>query len=201
MIKEEMILSILIVIFVGSLIGIFINILGSGVTGAAVTSTTSQVVISGFFSLSKSNNLTAGIVFPTQSSVPQLKINATHNYNTSNHTEYYVTVSADSNTAVDFCINGTALNTSAGAVIGIGNYTWNSTTGNNSVTATNLTFPSDPGLAGKELILAYVASDSNVAIGNSSWYRFWLNISTGQAAGTYNNTVNFQGVTKGDTCT
>jgi len=195
MAKEERILSVLIVAFSLSLLGLFIGVFQPSITGAAVESTTSQVVISSYVALSKSTNLTGGIDFGTISTLPVRGVNATGNYNFSNNkTVYYVSISPDSNSAVDFCIKADAFNTSGGAEIGLGNYTWS------DFAANNITHPEPyPTITG--MSTNYITGSLAVAVGSDNAYRFFLNVTAAQPPGTYNNTVNIQGVPTGDSCT
>jgi hypothetical protein len=161
-------------------------------TGAATSqSTSSQVVIQSYFSISLSGNLSEGVDFGAVTSLPATDLNATGNYNvTGNLSVYFITVSADSNGNVDFCIKADNLNTSAGDEIGLANYTWSNSTSND--------ISNPPGSSGSaELTTSYVQG-STVAPSGNIYYRFWLDIPSGQGAGTYNNTVYFKGKTTGE---
>jgi hypothetical protein len=48
--------------------------------------------------------------------------------------------------------------------------------------------------------LGYVKAGQNIAMGNSLYYRFYLEIPSGTPSGTYNNTINFKGVQNGTAC-
>ncbi len=167
-------------------------------------STPSNVSIQNYFATMMSGNLSAGIDFGNVYTTNFLDQNATQNWchatngtctNISsaavfNATYYYLNVSADSNTAVDFCIRANeALKVNGGVdVIGLGNETYTYT----NVTNTNLTSPPQQGQAA--LTASYVKASYNIQKGNSTFYRFFLDIPNAQAAGNYNNTVLFEGV-------
>jgi hypothetical protein len=145
-----------------------------------------------------SSNMSKGIQFGNLTSLPVSYVNATGNWaginaTPDNRTQYNVTVSYDSNVNVDFCVNGSTLATTGGATIGSANYTWADSKSNNAT---------DPWPApGNHTISAsYVAGMKNVAPGSAIFYRFWLNVSAATTPGVYNNTVYFQGVPTGDTC-
>lgn len=170
---------------------------GVRTTGYATeTSTTSNVTIQKYFSIDMSANLSEGIQFGSVSTLPATNINATHNYDGVNTTvdanganqgtSMWLNVSDDSNTNVDFCIKGDALNTSTGDEIGLGNETYANHTNTNSTL---------PVLADDvSLTTSYVGSGYNITIGGDNYMRFWLDVPAGTASGTYNNTVYFKGV-------
>jgi hypothetical protein len=187
----------ILVLSVGGLIYNFSSVgkLKTTISGYDIQTATSQVVISSYLSLSKSTNMSSGgIDFGTITSLPITNRNATANYNSSSGSEYYITISPDTNVNVDFCIKASKLNTSGGSEINLLNYKWSNSSG---VTST-LGSPSLASVA--SFTENYVNSTLNLAPGNSSYYRFWLNVSSGQAPGTYNNVVYFQGVQTGASC-
>src|SRR3989338_9335280 len=156
--------------------------------GAAVSQTTpSDATVGAYFAIASSDNLTQGITFESIVSLPATDVNATANYNNSNQTGYFVTVSSDSNVNVDFCFKAdSAFNTEGGDESGLGNWTYDDSQVN------NLTSPAL--ISQKEINTSYVKGESNLFPGNSNYYRFWLDIPAAQAAGTYNNTVTFKAV-------
>ena len=184
--------SLLLVISIIGLINNINNI--KTITGAAtVESAISQVVLKKFFSISKSINLS--LVNFGDIDIFIDNINATGNYeNITNVSLYYVTVSTDSNVKVDFCVRGNAMTEpTTSDVIGIGNYTWTRST------YVNITNSSDPPEASFSvaLNLVYQPAQTNVARGNNTYFRFFLDIPVNQPAGTYNNTIFFKGVSGG----
>lgn len=160
-------------------------------------STTSNVTITTYLSIAFSNNLSGGITYGSVSSLPAYDLNASSNYDAGpgiNGTTYYLNVSIDSNTPVDFCIKGNTHLTSSGAdIIGLGNETYL----NSSSTSGTI-----PGLSSSStsLTTSYVKASMPTAQGNSTYYRFWLDIPAATPAGTYNNSVDFKGVSTGSGC-
>ena len=186
----------------GILIGILIISLGllffanaNAITGRAVSgSTYSNVSIQQYLAIEMSDNLTAGIDF---GSIQQLGIdnyNATENYNgTSNSTLYWITVSTDSNTAVDLCTKANAPMSNGVDEIGLGNQSFAS-----NVTASDLGNPHVDNET--SFTTSRQEGHFNVPIGNLSYWRFWLDAPLGQAVGTYNNTIEFYGYNAGTGC-
>ena len=166
------------------------------ITGYATEeSTVSNVTISKYLSIDLSTNLSEGILFGSKSPNTQNN-NATHNDDgASSGSSMYVNVSADSNTAVDFCIKSNDdLKTSGADIIGIANETYA-----NNVTETNDTSP----YLADEVSLNktnYIEAGTNISIGNQSYFRFWLDIPSGQASGDYNNTITFKGIETATGC-
>ena len=154
----------------------------------------SNVSLSKFLAISFGEILSEGIQFGTVSFLPATNINASHNYDGgSNGTDYIIEVHQDSNTNVDFCIKANVgLTSSALDVIGLGNETYS------AFSSTNSTYP----LLSEETLLttSYVKSATDIGIGNSSYWRFWLDIPAAQPSGNYNNTLFFEGVTIGSDC-
>jgi len=169
--------------------------LGKGITGHATEySTTSNVTISKYLSISMSTNLTGGITFGSVDSLPATNSNATHNNDSAGSgTSMFVNVSTDSNTNVDFCVKASAdMQSVALDSIGLGNESYANATS---------TSASVPALANEvSLTTGYVSAGTNVTIGTPVYYRFWLDIPSGTPSGTYNNTVDFKGVETGIAC-
>jgi len=167
----------------------------ASITGNAIDgNATSNVSVTNFFSVTFSSNLTSGISFGVVNVLPSTNINATQNYEgLSNGTEYYINISNDSNSNLDFCIQADINLTSVGEdILGLGNETYSNST---------LTNSTDPVLI-KEISLtdSYVKAGDNVAIGGLNYYRFWLDVPVAQPSGTYNNTISFKGVQTGNIC-
>lgn len=182
-------------IFLGLLLLILQNI--KFLSGFSVSETISNVTVNKYLSITFSSNLSEGISFGTISSLPAVNQNATHNYDrdfpTQNQTSYFVNVSTDSNTNVDFCIkaDGNLINL-ANDILKLGNETYaNSTT-------TNSSFP--PASNEVSLTTFYAKSGENILIGGINYYRFWLDVPIGQQSGDYNNTITFKGIQTGINC-
>lgn len=180
---------ILVIILIVSLSLLFIQNV-KAITGHATEgSTYSNVTISKYLSIDFGENLSEGIYFGIVQTLPATDINATHNYDgTSNASTYFINVSLDSNTAVDFCIRANAgLNNGAGAEIGLGNETYHGI--NETSTAAN------PDVASQiAMTTSYVKAVNQTSPGNLSFWRFWLDVPAAQETGDYNNTVSFRGV-------
>jgi hypothetical protein len=202
--KNDKIIAILSVALVVSLFGWATSMMPAlqRMTGSAISvAPISQVTVQKYFSINASYNLSSGINFGTIDVLPTSNQNASLNYNDTmypvqndgNQTLYFVTVEMDTNTAVDFCIRATALNTSSGFEIGIGNYTFADSALN------NVTYP---GPVDEQTMstTAYVASQTNVSVGSSDYMRFWLDVPATQQTGTYNNTVTILGTSYGVPC-
>jgi hypothetical protein len=147
-------------------------------TGRAVDNTLSRVVIQNYVAIAKGGNLSDQIDFGTINIMPTSNINGTANYDPTN-TGYYVSVSADSNIGVDFCIRANASLTNAGAnTIPLANYTWADDTTNGA---------GNPAPFGIALTTSYVATSAstNVLPGNDNYYRFWLDVDAATSPGTY----------------
>jgi len=199
--RDNLVVAIFGAVFLFSLIMLFGQ--GFKATGYVTEITTiSNVSITTYFSISMSGNLSDGIQFGEVSSLPATNVNASHNYDGANTTEdsngteqgtrYWMNVSVDSNTAVDFCIKADALNTSESDVIGLANETFYNNTITNS---THPSFASEVGLT-----TSYDEAGFNVAQGIANYYRFWLDVPAATATGTYNNTVSFKGVATATGC-
>jgi hypothetical protein len=184
-------------IYNGILIGILVISLAllffsnvNAITGRAVTQTTSsKVTIIYYYAIDPSIYLEEGIVFEPVSELPFSNDNATHNYDgINNATQYYINVSDDSNTNVSFCIlaNSNLTDSSSGEEIPLVGETYST-----NVTSSNSTVPA---LIETSMTTSYFEAASNVGVGEVSYWRFWLDIPAGQAAGNYNNTVQFAAI-------
>ncbi len=185
--------------------GILTMLVDYGVTGAATTATTtSTAVISAYLSISATTNLSGGVDFGTIGTLPSSNVNASANLNSSNLSMYGITVSSDSNVNVDFCIKSDKFNTTANDEIPLSNYTYtyNATNSFNASNQTSNTYPNYPGTGGGETAIStsYAKTVLNVGQNSTAWYRFFLDVPAGQAAGTYTSTLTFEGVQTGTSC-
>jgi len=190
-------------IYNGILIGILVISLAllffsnvNAITGRATEgSTYSNVTIEKYLAIEMSPNLSAGIDFGTIETLGVDNYNATENYNgTSNSTLYWITVSEDSNTAVDLCTRANApMANAGGAEIPLVNESFAS-----NVTVSDL---NDPSLSNAiDYTTNYQEGHFDVPVGNTSYWRFWLDAPLGQETGNYNNTIYFQGSNVGSGC-
>lgn len=108
-------------------------------------------------------------------------INATQNYGgVGNGTLYNVTVDTLSNVNANITIKGTDL-TFGINIIGVSNVSWISNTTMSN--ASNMIASNSIELTSSFNTVNQIAS--NEPIGSTVWYRFWLDVPTGQIAGTY----------------
>jgi hypothetical protein len=190
--KENTLMAISIVLLVISLVllfqGFFVNISGHA---TSEVSTTSNVSIGKYLSINMSDNLAEGIIFGDVTELPAVDTNASHNYDgAGSGSSMFVTVGVDSNTPVDFCVKASGdLMTDGADILGIGNETYS-----------NASVATSPALPGTALTTSFVKGMTNIAEGDSVYYRFWLDVPTNQPAGVYNNTIYFKGVVTTESC-
>jgi len=154
----------------------------------SIQTTTSNVTVSAYISISLSTPLASGVQFG--------QLNPGTSDNPSTTCQNYacnITVSSDTNVNVDIVLKANAPLTRQGGTETIPNsgYTWNSTDGT--------TMPSLPGY---ELSTSYDYTNkvgSNLAPGELRTWQAWLDIPSGQIAGNYNNTLYFCGQQTGTT--
>lgn len=192
--KTLFVLGVLLLI---SIIMLLVQNIEIKTTGFATTegTTISNVTISKFLSIAMSDNLSAGIFFGSVSSLPAVNVNASGNNNSIGNSTFFLNVSTDSNTPVDFCIkaNSNLYDPTGGNTLGVGNESYS-----NSTMVNISEMPS----AAQEVkfTTGYVAAGQNVSVGNVTYYRFYLDVPVGTPSGTYNNTINFKGIQAGTAC-
>jgi len=198
MIKGDgLVLVVLVLVSLFSIVMIFNQSMKT--TGFATTGTTvSNVTISKYLSITMSTNLSKGIFFGTVNSLPAVNINASGNNNslsTGANSTFFINVSTDSNTNVDFCLKAISnlIDSAGGNMLNVANESYSNST------TTNETLPA----VGKEVIFTTlgVKAGINITAGNVTYYRFYLDIPTGTPSGTYNNTISFEGVEVEGACT
>jgi len=187
--KRDVVLVVFGLIFLFSIIMIFTQRPVS--TGMVTEDTTiSSVTISTYFAITLSSNLSGGIIFGTLDSTGSNNNNATGNYAdspTDNSSQFFVNVSADSNTGVNFSLKADGpMNTSGGDEIGLGNESY--------ANATTTTFAAPALVNEVNFTTAFVDAGYNVSAGSGIYYRFWLDVPAATPVGTYNNTVSFKGM-------
>lgn len=190
--KEDILLAVCGVVLIFSSVMLLVSPTGYATQGT----TSSNVTITKYLSIEMSNNLTGGIAFGSVTSLPAYDINASSNYDgTSSGSTYYVNVSLDSNTPVDFCIlaNAPLTDAAAGTVIGLANETYL----NSSIS--NMGAPG-PQSAQVNLTTTFAKASSPTGAGNSTFYRFWLDVPSATSSGTYNNTISIKGVETAQSC-
>ena len=198
MIKGDgLVLVLLVLVSLFSIVMIFNQSIKT--TGFATTETTvSNVTISKYLSITMSTNLSKGIFFGTVNSLPAVNINASGNNNslsTGANSTFFINVSTDSNTNVDFCLKAISnlIDSAGGNMLNVGNESYSNST------TTNETLPA----VGKEVIFTTsgIKAGINITAGNVTYYRFYLDVPTGTPSGTYNNTISFEGVEVEGACT
>jgi len=183
---------ILITIIIISLSLLFFESVGI-LTGKVTQTTPSEITVNKFIAMGFSTELQAGIVFNDINFLPADNVDANKNYDVNNRTQYYVTVSNDSNSAMDLCIRADSnLENPALDIIGIANETYSHSLISNE---TNPSLLNETSLA-----FGYVLAGDNIPIGGQNNLRFWLDVPAGQAPGTYNNSIYFKGTTFGAGC-
>lgn len=190
--RKETYRGVLVLVLVTSLALLFLQNVNAITGHVTEGSTYSNVSIQKYLAISFSDNLSQGIDFGDVEVLPTENQSAIANGNSSG-TEYYIIVSPDSNTPVDFCVmsNGD-LSNGVGDVIALGN---------ESYAVDSTTDALVPALADEvPFTSTYVKSISAIAAGSNAYYRFWLDIPAAQPSGDYDNTVAFKGVTNGQNC-
>jgi len=188
--KGMIILVILILVCV--VVVFFEGMLTSFVSQGSVPSNVSVDIK--YFSIEFSGNLSDGITFEEVGSVPATNVNATDNYNNvGSGSSLIINVSNDSSTNIDFCIKANGgLTDSSGSVISIGQETYSNSSSTSSAV---------PALSEEtSLTTSYVKASSVVGPGEGEYYRFWLDVPSGTAAGSYNNSISFKGVETTASC-
>ncbi len=162
---------------------------------AVVLDVSSNVSIMKSLAISFSVDLANGINFGDVNFLPAVNVNASGNYNgTANSTLYFIEVSSDGNTPVDVCMrSGGNMVSSGGDVLGYDNESYASFVGIN-----NETIPS----ISSERVMNLTSSlvEGSVPLGERVFMRFWLDVPAGQASGSYNNSVYFNGISEGVGC-
>lgn len=188
--------GVLIILVFGLLssFGVFDKIRLNPTGSAQVQDAETYADVQAYFSINMSLNLSArGVEFYIVA-LPTTNGNAVANTDSSDQTVLYLTVGAESNVPVQFCIRANDTLRSGVSTIAAANYVWaNSSTNDiNNPALDNAT----------ELLLAPSWGDSidGVTAANSVYYRFWLSVPGAQAPGDYRNQVNFKGIQTGGSC-
>jgi len=155
-----------------------------------------KVIVEKSVSISLSNNLSSGIIFGNIEPNANNN-NATGNFNSTDHTQFWVTIDSSTNTPIDICIKDNA-NLSFGSYnIPNSNFKWNSTTINSQSLPIFNGGPTAHALNTTYDTVNKIASN----VYNGTYYlRFTLDVSVTQQAGIYNNTVYFKGVSTDTGC-
>lgn len=164
------------------------------ITGAQqIIPVPSSATIMSYFAIAAGGALaTPGIVWSNIATLPAVDIPADADYSgVGSTTNYFISVSSDSNINVDMCTSASGPLTSGLNTIPIVGYSWGWSILNDALN------PSPPGAS---MSTVYTSAGTNFAPGNNDYFRFWLDVPSGQPAGTYTNTINFKGVQTGQPC-
>jgi hypothetical protein len=166
-----------------------------GITGyaAAQSNTSTLAEIQYYYSIALSSGLADGVTF-NLSGIPfgRMYFNTTENYNLTNNTLLWITLSTDSNSNVDLCTEALSDLVNGTSIIGASNITWSNST---------LSTIAEPALANaRRFSLSYQKEHANLSIGNNSYLRLWVDIPFAQPAGFYNNTLDFKAIKVNDAC-
>jgi hypothetical protein len=159
-------------------------------TTSSLATVTKQVAIS------KSSNLTTGVLFGNVDPNSNNN-NATGNFNvTDEQTQFWLTIDSTTNTPIDICTkDDDELSTAGDSEIPNTGYTWNSSASNT---------PTDPSISTSMYAITTSYDITNkIADSQTSgvyYLRFTLDIPVGQAAGSYSNTVYFKGADDATGC-
>ena len=152
---------------------------------SAVSNTSSNATIEKSVAISRSDNLTAGILFGIVTAGNNR--NATGNFNSTENSTYWISLDSTTNVPLDLCIL-------ANDTLSSGSFTMPNTGYHYSnSTLDNATFPTYP--ATVDITTSYVhAADDVDMIGSTNYvyFRFSLNIPAGTHGGTYSNTISFK---------
>jgi hypothetical protein len=145
--------------------------------------------------ISKSANLTAGIIFGTVT-VGSVNNNATGNFNSTGQTQYWITIDSTTNVDIDLCIKVDQPLTSGSYIIPNTNYhySFNDTTND----WTSPTYP--PTIS---ITTSYTKTIEDKWIGGVSqnvYFRFTLDVPSDTHAGDYSNIVYFKAVDNTTEC-
>jgi len=199
--KRDNLTILILLLVVVAAIGFLLN--QQGITNKLVTVTGSSQTVSvpstanimSYFAIAAGGALaTPGIVWTNIATLPATDFPADADYigALNDLTDYYISVSSDSNINVDMCISANQPLTSGLNTIPLSGYGW----------AWNLLNDiNNPSLASSTSMLTmYASAGTTITPGSNDYFRYWLDVPSGQAAGTYTNTINFKGVQTGQPC-
>lgn len=147
--------------------------------------TSSSATVTKQVAISKSSNLTSGVLFGSVDPNTNNN-NATGNYNSTSNTQFWLTIDSTTNTPVDICVKDDVALTSGGYTIPNSGYTWNSSTTNNATL---------PSTAAMTAITTSYDTTNKVASNTQSGtfnLRLTLDVPVSQQASSYSNTVYFK---------
>ena len=148
-------------------------------TGFTTSTTTASAVVAEWFAVSLgTNTITFGNLDPGDNDE-----NAALNNLGSSAPGYNLTLSSDSNTAVQTCLSGTGDFSGSGETMDLGNLYWD---GNQTGSSTYPILS-----AAQAMTTSKVRSSTSLAAGNTEYYRFWMDVPGDTAAVSYSTTITF----------
>lgn len=168
----------------------------SGETLTAETSSASSATVTKQVAISRSTNLTAGVLFGSVDPNTNNN-NATGNWNATNFlTRYWISVDSTTNTGIMLCVKEDAdLGLIDGSAnISNTNYHWSAATSSSAGT------PTTPASTDISTSYANMTGTTSVTGGGTVSMRFNLNVPAGQGAGSYTNNVYLKGADFSTTC-
>jgi len=186
-------LPLLILMFIGVSFFLWQSSFSADVT-TATSNTTSNATIEKNVAISRSTNLTAGVLFGIVTAGNNR--NGTGNFNSTNNTQYWITIDSTTNVPIDLCIMANDTLRSGSFTIANTNYhySWNRTYNNGTVP----TYP-----ASTDITTSYVTTEGDIDMTGSSadvYFRFSLDIPAGTHGGTYTNEVSFKATENTTAC-
>ena len=183
--------SLLILIFLFFVLVRFIPTISADVT-QETENVTSNVTITKTVAISRSTNLTAGILFGTVNTNTNNN-NATGNFNSTNHTQFWITIDSTTTVPIDLCIKVNDTLRSGTYTIANTNYHW-SNSSSNTPTEGSIT-PIWPPTVDISTNWQAALNDSwNSGSTIYNYFRFALDVPSGTPGGTYTNEIQFQAV-------
>ena len=185
-------LPLLILMFIGVSFFLWQPSFSADVT-TATSNTTSNATIEKNVAISRSDNLTAGILFSIVTAGNNR--NATGNFNSTENTTYWISLDSTTNVPLDLCILANDTLRSGSFTIPNTGYHYSNSTFDNA------TFPTYP--ATVDITTSYVHAADDVDMTGSTYhvyFRFSLDIPSGTRGGTYTNQVSFKATENTTAC-
>lgn len=189
------------------LIGFFLSSYISLAATSEEETTVSNITVAKQVAISKSNNLTTGVIFgpasdsgcgATGCDPGSSNLNATGNFNNTENTTYWLMMDSTTNTGIDICVKVNAALTVTGTANTIANTNYHYS--NSSYT--NSTDPLYPATVDISTSYQYLDNFNDTASGTTTpfYFRFALTIPSNAKAGTYNNTIYFKATENTTVC-
>ena len=160
---------------------------------SAVSNTSSNATVEKNVAISRSTNLTAGILFGIVTAGNNR--NATGNFNSTENTTYWISLDSTTNVPLDLCILANDTLRSGSFTIPNAGYHYSNSTYLNS---THPTYP-----ATVDITTSYVHAADDVDMTGTTYvvyFRFSLDVPAGTHGGTYSNTISFKATENTTAC-